>query len=83
VWHVAGMQEKGDACRVCLGNLKERHLSRDIGIQFVNRIKIYNKRHDRVWSGHTWPRTGAGGSVWGSILGGVAGFTMSVVRGVH
>jgi len=44
VWHVAGMQEKRDACRVSLGNLKKRHLSRDIGITFVNNIKMYNKQ---------------------------------------
>lgn len=71
MWHVAGMQEKRDACRVYLGNLKERHLSGDIGIKFVNNIKMYHKRHGRVWSGHTWPRTGAGAYVWGSIVGGL------------
>jgi hypothetical protein len=47
VWHVAGMQEKRDACKVCLGNLKERNLSGDIGITFVNNIKVYHKQ--RIW----------------------------------
>ena len=42
--HVAGMQEKRDARRVCLGNLKERHLSGDIGITFVNNIRMYHKQ---------------------------------------
>lgn len=44
MWHVAGMQEKRDACRVFLGNLKERHLSGDRDITFVINIKMYHKQ---------------------------------------